>query len=89
MRAKKLIFYSLTTIVLIGIVGCYFLFVKERLNAPSWNLQTNSITIEKVERTFDFYVPKDLTTTPSLLFLLHGSKGSTQQMRYLTNYEFG
>jgi polyhydroxybutyrate depolymerase len=88
MKAKKLILYSLTIIVLIGIVGYYFLFVKERLNAPSWNLETNSITIEQVERTFDFYIPKDLTTPPSLLFLLHGSKGYTQQMRYLTNYEF-
>jgi polyhydroxybutyrate depolymerase len=88
MRAKKFIFYSLTIIMLIGIVGYYFLFAKERLKAPNWNLQTNAIIIEGIERTFDFYVPENLSSSPSLVFLLHGSDGTSQLMRYLTNYEF-
>jgi polyhydroxybutyrate depolymerase len=88
MKKKKLIFYSLTNVMIIGIIGYYFLFVKERLKAPNWNLQTNAIIIEGIERTFDFYVPENLSSSPSLVFLLHGSDGTSQLMRYLTNYEF-
>ena len=50
MKKKKLIFYSLTNVMIIGIIGYYFLFVKERLKAPNWNLQTNAIIIEGIER---------------------------------------
>ena len=81
-------FFSLILILVVIATGYYFLFGHERLKAPSWNLQSNSITIEGIERTFDFYVPKNLAGVPSLIFLLHGSDGSSQLMRYLTNYEF-
>ena len=70
MKKKKLIFYSLTNVMIIGIIGYYFLFVKERLKAPNWNLQTNAIIIEGIERTFDFFVPENLSSSPSLVFLL-------------------
>lgn len=88
MRAKKTVLISLIIIVSIALIGYYYLFANERFRAPKWSLRTNSVSIEDVERTFDFYIPEKLSASPSLVFLLHGSDGSPQLMRYLTNYEF-
>ncbi len=88
MKSKKVIIYSIIVISVLCSTAYFLIFVKERLKAPQWNLQSNTIIIDDIERTFDFYIPDKLSNSPAIVFLLHGSNVSNQIMRYLTNYEF-
>lgn len=48
----------------------------------------NKIELEKIKRTFLYYIPKNLPDNASIVIVLHGSKGSGQQMREMTAYQF-
>lgn len=88
---KKVMKYlGFTTLVIILITGClfYFLIAKERLKAPRWQLESDNITVNHIDRSFSYFVPEDCSRNPALIFILHGSNGSISLMRYITNYEF-
>ncbi len=65
---------------------CYFTNIHGQ--RPQWELSTDSINIEGVYRSFEYYVPDNLKNTPSLMFFMHGSGGTIERIRSATNYEF-
>lgn len=58
------------------------------MKAPQWALNESSLNVAGQERTFSYYLPEDISEFPSLIFVLHGSRGTVGIMRYLTNYAF-
>ncbi len=51
-------------------------------------IQSSTIRVGDVERSYLAYVPAKLGTNPALLFILHGTRGTGRRMRALTAYEF-
>lgn len=51
-------------------------------------LRKEAIIIDGKSRTFEYFVPKDLKSSSSLVFALHGSNGNVKDTRRFTNYEF-
>ena len=55
---------------------------------PAPPLSRNSIEVEGTSRFFEYFVPADLDTLPSLVFVLHGSEGTVSGTRWFTANEF-
>ena len=51
-------------------------------------LSRDSIEVEGKYRTFEYFIPQDVKTASSLIFVLHGSEGTVTGTRWFTNYEF-
>jgi len=51
-------------------------------------IQHSFIRVGDLDRAYLYYVPANLGAHPSLLFVLHGSRGTGRRMRVLTAYEF-
>lgn len=52
------------------------------------DLQVDSLLVDSIFRSFEFYVPVKVTARPSLVFVLHGSNGTVADTRRYTGYEF-
>lgn len=51
-------------------------------------LSRDTIEVEGKYRTFEYFIPQDLKTAPSLIFVLHGSEGTVIGTRWFTGSEF-
>ncbi len=51
-------------------------------------LHSGRITIDKLKRSFLFYIPKNLSDAPKLVFVLHGSGMEAKGMQVLTGGQF-
>ena len=79
-------------IVLLGLLAClyaYFAYAP-RPNPPSLSatLQHDHIQVDTLDRSFSYYIPKNLKANAPLLFVLHGSLQTSDDMRVYTGYEF-
>jgi polyhydroxybutyrate depolymerase len=86
---KKLVRVS---VVVLGIFVClyaYFAYAP-RPNPPtlSATLQHDHIQVGALDRQYSYYVPKQRPANPPLLFVLHGSLQTTDDIRAYTGYEF-
>lgn len=54
----------------------------------SGTLEHASLDVNGDERSFSYYLPKDLSEKPAIIFVLHGSKGSGETIRQRTAFEF-
>ena len=52
------------------------------------NIQSDSIEIDNVKRSYSFFVPKGIKESPHLVFILHGARGSGKRIMKITGYEF-
>jgi polyhydroxybutyrate depolymerase len=50
--------------------------------------KSESLTSDGIERSFSYYLPSTLQDEAALIFVLHGSTGSGDQVREQTGYEF-
>ena len=50
--------------------------------------QSDYIKVDDLNRSYSYYIPKDVTKNPKLLFVLHGSGMDTQTMIEVTGFEF-
>lgn len=69
-----------TVLVLVSIEG-----ISQNVQSK---LSRDSIEVEGKYRTFEYFAPVILGSTPSLIFVLHGSNGNVDQTRMITSYEF-
>jgi polyhydroxybutyrate depolymerase len=74
-----------------GLVVAYF-FLLHVSFAPqptlSGQLKTTSLPIDGHNRNFSYYLPANIDSDRPLIFALHGSMGSGDDMRRLTAYQF-
>jgi polyhydroxybutyrate depolymerase len=54
----------------------------------SASVQRGSIQVAPLNRSYLFYVPRNLPTNPALVFALHGATQNAERMRVSTGYEF-
>lgn len=90
--------YTLIRIALIAIAGAivilvglfaYYIYVPSA-NEPSLSseIRQHSLSVEGQDRRFLSYRPINLGEKTALIFVLHGSRGSGDQVRRSTAYEF-
>ena len=53
-----------------------------------YNMEVGSLEIDKINRGFTFYVPENITDNPKLVFVLHGSTMTVNEMLTVTGHEF-
>lgn len=86
---KKLVRIS---VVVLGLVAClyaYFAYApRPTPPARSASLQHDHIQVGALDRQYSYYVPRQLAANPPLLFVLHGSLQTSEDMRAYTGYEF-
>ncbi|MBU3069040.1 hypothetical protein KOI40_04360 [Aestuariicella sp. G3-2] len=73
------------------LAGLYGYFVRSYTTAEppeSGQLKLDSLVVNKLERTFTYYLPEQLGEQPALVFVLHGSMGSGEDIRWQTAYGF-
>ncbi len=51
-------------------------------------VKSGAIEVEGKNRVFEYFAPPTFTSAPSLVFVLHGSRGTMYDARWQTNYEF-
>jgi polyhydroxybutyrate depolymerase len=54
----------------------------------SSSIVNGKIKVGKLQRSFLYYLPKNLPNNAPIVIILHGSKGSGKQMREMTAYQF-
>ncbi|WP_439135721.1 alpha/beta hydrolase family esterase [Pseudomaricurvus sp.] len=75
-------------LVLAGLYG-YFIRAYTTAEPPeSGQLQRDSLMVSKLDRSFSFYLPETLGEKPALVFVLHGSMGHGDDIRWQTAYGF-
>jgi polyhydroxybutyrate depolymerase len=90
MKILKYIVYIIVFIFAL-IAGAYFYFLHvPNITQPelTGDYESQALKVGGVDRTFNFYRPKNLTIDASLVFVLHGSKRSGSGMRKTTGFEF-
>ncbi|WP_143473253.1 alpha/beta hydrolase family esterase [Flavilitoribacter nigricans] len=88
MKINKRMLTALAIILGLLFIGTYYLIIHRRLQAPRWSLSSATLPIDGIDRHFSYYIPEGISRQPALVFVLHGSKGTVNIMRYLTDYEF-
>jgi len=86
---KKLgIISALVATILLGLYG-YFFHSYSKVSPPeSGTIKQQSLNIDGIQRSFQYYLPETHTESPSLLFALHGSMGDSDDTRWQTAYSF-
>ncbi len=86
---KKLgIASALVITILLGLYG-YFVHSYSKVSPPeAGTIKHQSLNIDGLQRSFQYYLPEAHPTSASLLFVLHGSMGSSDGIRWQTAYEF-
>lgn len=75
--------------VLLGGLYAYFLYApKPAAPALSASLQHEHIELGGLQRDYAFYIPARLPANAPLLFVLHGSLQTIEDMRTFTGYQF-
>ena len=89
MRKLRILTVILTVIFLTA-TGGYFLLHSPKPLQPELSSAIKQTSVESggIERAYAFYVPARLTDKPPLLFVLHGSSQSIEDIRRYTGYEF-
>lgn len=78
----------LLAVTLSGLYG-YFLYTPApQLPLLSATLQRGQIQVGERQRDYAYYIPAKLPTKPALLFVLHGSLQSINDIRRFSAYEF-
>ncbi|GAB3105217.1 hypothetical protein G8770_13275 [Aestuariicella hydrocarbonica] len=80
----------LVSLVLVG-AGLYGYYIHSysRVEPPSAGvLKRDSLTVDGLERTFSYYLPNHLGARPALVFVLHGSQGRGEDIRWQTAFGF-
>ena len=54
----------------------------------SGELRSDTIVIDDIQRSYSFYLPNNLPDQPALVFMLHGSSQSVDDIRAYTAYQF-
>lgn len=86
----KTVFRVLLALLAIA-AGLYAYFVyapkpaQPRLSA---SLQTEHIQVGALERQYSYYIPKNLPANAPLVFVLHGSLQTSEDIRLFTGYEY-
>jgi polyhydroxybutyrate depolymerase len=81
---RRVIFYSILIFVFL-IVGVAFTIFRWNILNP---LKSHSIKIDSISRKFYFHVPYSLSSSPRLIFVLHGSTMTAAQMQLITGHQF-
>ena len=86
---KKLIRLSVVVLGILAGLHAYFVYAP-RPNPPtlSATLQHDHIQVGALDRQYSYYVPKQLPANPPLVFVLHGSLQTSDDIRAYTGYEF-
>lgn len=86
---KKLVRISVVVLGLIACLYAYFAYAP-RPNPPtlSASVQHDHIQVGALDRQYSYYVPKQLPANPPLVFVLHGSLQTSEDIRTYTGYEF-
>lgn len=80
---------SLTICLLLTFEACSFFQPSvPKPNSLSSSIDDDIIQLGDTKRSFHYYVPMDLPDNSPLVIILHGSRGSGQQMRRMTAYHF-
>lgn len=86
----KSIILVLVTILAIIAIAYFYLGYAPKPTPPqlSANIQQAAISVGNLERSYLFYVPKNLPSNSPLVFVFHASLQDAQAMRISTGYEF-
>ncbi len=86
---KKLgIASALVISILISLYG-YYIHSYSMVSPPVSGLNKHqTLDVDGLQRNFQYYLPEEPTSSPSLLFALHGSMSSSDDMRWQTGYGF-
>jgi len=78
-----------------GVYGLYTDYMKTSSDVLAPNLGQylqESVVIQQdnkdSNRNFNYYLPEELTENPALIFVLHGSKGTGDKIRFQSGYQF-
>lgn len=93
MMMKQFLKWILRILIFLAVaaVGAYYWFFQPSyvaMPALTGVFETYSIAHGGVNRTYAIYSPKNLTGTPDLIFVLHGSRSNGSEIRKQTAYEF-
>jgi len=86
-----LIVMGMIVILVIFLAGLYAYFIYTPVPPPpqtSSAIQSGSIQVGAVERTYRYYIPANLPVHAPLLFVFHGTLQDSQTIRIATGYEF-
>jgi len=80
--------FALAVVGVFLVGGC--VGVAPTLKSPKLSASVQSATIQvgQLDRSYLFYVPRNLPTNPPLVFALHGATQNAGRMRVSTGYEF-
>jgi polyhydroxybutyrate depolymerase len=86
---KKLgIASALVITILLAMYG-YFVHSYSKVSPPeSGTIKHQSLNIDGLQRSFQYYLPEAHTPSALLVFALHGSMGSSNDMRWQTGFGF-
>lgn len=94
MNRRRIRWVALGIVLVIIMVGSSIYFVLFRLGATpppepvlSAEIQRDSLTIDGLERTFEYFVPDVHGEAPGLVLAFHGGGGSARQLRAQLAYE--
>lgn len=86
---RRLIRASLVLAALLGIVLFYYGYAPDpKLPKLSSKLELGELRAGDRERTYSYYLPANLPPNSPLLFVLHGSTQTGEEMRKFTGYGF-
>lgn len=73
------------------VVGAYRYYLYSHTSAhppTTGELKQQTVDIDGLTRSFEYFVPSNLRKAPSLVFVLHGSRGDGPAARWQTAYRF-
>ena len=85
---RVLLILSFIALVFAGLYFYYFYSPRAVMPQLGGSYQRHALDIEQVTRQFAYYQPANLKDGAALVFVLHGSTQSGDQMRASTAYEF-
>lgn len=86
---KKLLIVLLILLAIIAGLYGYFVYAPAPTQPTlSASLQRDHIQVGERQRDFSYYVPKNLPASPPLVFVLHGSLQTSDDIRAFTGYEY-
>ncbi|MEH6549835.1 MAG: PHB depolymerase family esterase [Pseudomonadales bacterium] len=90
MKIIRWILLILAVLVLLVVAAFFYYLYVPAIDPPelSGDYQSHSIKVDDIDRSFGFYLPKQLDVKPPLIFVLHGSNQPGDSMRKATGFEF-
>ncbi|MBI4854889.1 MAG: dienelactone hydrolase family protein [Acidobacteria bacterium] len=86
---KKVLFILVFLLLIIGITYLYLGYAPKPLPPKlAANIQASTIKVGNLERSYLFYIPKNLPANAPLILVFHASMQDGQAMRVSTVYEF-